>query len=363
MSNIYLARDERHVAGQAPLMAKWFPGDYTREVQTQQAIALATLQNWAAKHFGADIMMQPAPIGFGRLMLLRSLPKGVHYQQLPEGTSRGLHGANAVPHRVEKLGYHQTGRIYEYDARVAYLAHARYVPVYMPSHFTNDEGKDYAQGREGWYLTSFKVPAKWRHIGLVPGAKMETGTRSSYFYPSVPGDKAKYWLHCSEIRLLREHHWEHHIHQRVLYAPADIGAAADPLRHWQEKLVAALEGCETDPEHWHWLRHALRSVALDTLSGSMSNGRSSGIIHTKDGWGPAPAKPVNGLMLRWHQPQWLCAITARTRAAVTRLALTVPDGCLVAIKADAVFTTIPLDNVTDTGKVGAYRLKSITEDK
>lgn len=367
MSDIYLARDTRPQPGNAPLYRDWFDdkGFVDDESFHQQAKVFPTLLAWARKHWGEHITMQTSPIGFGRELLLNSLPDRLHYAQLPEAISRMLHGGCSVPHRVENVSHDPTGYDYEYDARVAFLAAARRVPVYFPHDkdaWLHDTGDEYIAGREAWYLTSFMVPAKWNKIGLVPGAIFDTGTRSSYFYPRVPGDKSKRWLHCSEVRLLREHEWWHHIHERALFAP-DSHKGADPLRLWQERLCAALEGCETDVHRYRWLRYALRRVALDTIGGFLTNGRGGGMVRTDEGWEAAQGKSAPGLMLRYHMPAWNCAITARCRVNVTRMALKVPAGQLISIKADAIHTTERQEWMPeDTKKIGAYRLKEVKQN-
>jgi len=367
MSDIYLARDTRPQPESAPLYKDWFDTrtPVSDEDFRKQAQVFPTLLQWARRHFGEHITMQTSPIGFGRLLLLNSLPDRMHYAQLPEAISSALHGQCKVPHRIEKFDHTASQHDYEYDARVAFLSHARHMPVYFPGDrdaWLHDTGNEYVGGREAWYKVSFEVPAKWDKIGLVPASYLDLGVQNTYLYPHVPGDKGKRWLHCSEVRLLREYEWHHIIHERALFAPQSH-KGADPLRLWQERLATALDGCETDLKRWKWLRVALRRIALDTIGGFLKDGKAGGgMVMTNEGWGPAEAKHVYGTMLRYHMPQFNCAITARTRAAVTRMALKVPRGQLIKIVGDAIHTTERQDWIEDTGKVGSYRLKGITKN-
>lgn len=361
MTAIYLGRDDRAQPHQAPNTAAWFGKITTIEQQMKARQALDTLLVWSRKHFGSHITMQTHPIGFGRQLLLNSLPSGMHYPQIPEAISRKLHGYSALPHRVEKFDHEATGKDYEYDARVAFLAVARRMPTYLPQAWLHDTGTDYVAGQEAWYLCDVQVPKDWDNIGLVPGGKIDTGKQPTYIYPRVPGDRFRYWLHCSEVRLLRDYAWPHQISERAVFAPPAV-KGSDPTRFWQEKLIAALEGCETDPLRWSALRVALRRVALDTIGGFLTNGlANAGVIRTDEGWVNAErVSNVYGTQMRYHMPHWNCAITARARVMATRTALLVPRGQLISITADAVHTTVPLVGLaTDTGKVGAYRLKGV----
>lgn len=358
---IYLAHTYEYATRTDPNHAAWFDPKLAEVDATLKAAVLADVERWGRKHFGA-VNMQRTPTGFGMELLRHALPEDAKYEQLPAGISDILHGAVSLPHRFELFRSTPKGQSYEHDARVAFLAHCRRVPVYLHGHFIADSGSEYLMYRQGWYKATVTVPATWKHIGLVPSGKVRIGQQDTYSYPRTPGESFTYWFSGTEIHLLKAHGWPVEIHNRILFAAEEKGLTGlDPLRRWQEVFVTAImeaEKLSADSLHWQLFRSAIRSVALHTIGMFNFNGKAGASSYFNgQQWvevAPAAATPYT---LRFHHPEWWAAITARTRVATTRLALQVPLAQLSSIKGDAVVTTLPIDGIADTGKVGAYRLK------
>lgn len=368
----YLSHDARPMKQQEPMVGErngWFyrmPGITASEAQ----VALERVLGWSIKHFGTGVTMQRTPTGFGIQLLLRSLPEQVRYEPLPSGVSEVMHGAVGLPHRVE---YFQRAKGLEYDARVAYLAHCRHVPVYLRAdgQFIHDSNINnradfYQQHRQGWYKCEVRVPLDWKHIGLVPDTqhKLMVGEQPTYTYPRVPGDEFTTWLHESEVKLLLAHSWQFKMTERILFAAEEKGLRGlDPLRAWSDKLASGILGAEqqyrqTRDTSWSYMRMALRSVSLQTIGQFAYNGKGRIEYEIKDGQviGHAPAD-LTEYLARYHHPEWFSAITARTRVSATRMALAVKPSELLAIKADAIVTKGAVTLPKTGDRIGEYRCK------
>lgn len=362
--SIYLTHSSKAPAYAAPDLQEWFSGHAFKMGVTEddcQAV-LSSVVAWARKHFGNAVVMQRTPTGFGMQLLQMSLPEGIHYEPVPEAVSRMLHGYCSLPHRIERINS-LPKQWYEYDARVAYLAYCRNVPAYFRDSFIHDKQSEYVLHRQGWYLCRVQVPADWQSIGLVPGGHAKDGNQPTYVYPKQGA--FIHLLHCSEVELMRQHGWQFDIIERILFAQSKH-PGSDPLRAWATRLKEGIEaaellanaGLETDA-HWQLFRVALRAIALRTIGQFNFNGQADE-RYKKDalGWSTEGVKPTSGYLQRFHHPEWFSTITARERVQVTKIALQAPKEALVAIKADAVFTTTKL-SLEDTGKVGSYRLKEV----
>ena len=348
-----------------PDLAAWFSAErvHDRGVLDCKAAA-ALIEQWQKHHF-PKAAMQRTPTLFGRCLLTHgALPEKVHYEQVPEKTAKWIEGTVALPHRFELLKKKYAGPLYEHDARVAFLAHCRHVPVYFKDQMVFDDIPEFVPRRQGWYRATVTVPTPWAHIGLVPAEKITIGQQATYRYPRIPGETFTYWFHESEIELLLEHRWPFKILNRLLFAPEQKGVRGlDPLRLWQEKLSTAI--MEAEDREWKLFRDGIRAAALRTIGTFKSNGRGQPeTIFNGDEWVDVPAHKPNQWSMRFYHPEWWAAIVARTRVSATRFALSVPFDKIVSIRGDAVVTTEPIaQGLQDDGKVGSYRLKSVKEAK
>lgn len=368
MSTIYLAQDKRPQPRHDPILSEWFPSYAEKGIsEAAAAKAIASLETWAKQRFNAAVTMQETPTGFGMQLLHFTLPRDTQgqpyrYFGVPEHIARLCH-AHSWQHRIETFNQ---GTGFQYDARIAYLSHARRVPVYLADSFVEDEKDQPLLACPGWYFAEVTVPAKWQHIGIVPSLQYTSNSKGRV-YPNQPGIKFDAWLNDHEIRLLQNNFWNFRIRKRVLFADNSI-PGTDPLRHWRDNLATALAGIEALPDyatnqHWQLMRSGMRSMALNVIgqfhhNGLGKQGQEQITGNSRTGFACKPGGPtLTDFTARWYHPEWSGAIWARARARATNIALSIPYNQLLKIYGDAVICKNPIPLIQDTGKVGAYRLK------
>lgn len=357
--------------------------------------AWARLCAWIAREYpGCHAMRTPGATGLE--LIHHALPWGkgqkrpYQYATLPGELARLL-AATAPQHRTELLTIpgRMMRRYTQYDARIAYAAYMRRLPVLIgedASGLIHDEGA-YIPYRAGKYRVAVTVPRGWAHVGLVHRA----GTNGyAWEYPATPGDEWEAWLDESELRLLANNPlmpWPFETRERILFDdPKTPGN--DPLREHVERLTGYLENIERERRHMdadsaQWLealalRNAARAVALhpvglwhkrenehtrriaslDDLTPEDADARI-----TPDGEGgytvTTPAA-LSTYQSHWRRLEWSTTVLARERVTVTRKALEAPRASALAIDGDALHLAdyAPDAWAHDTGKVGAYRLKA-----
>ena len=345
-----------------PDLARWFEPAKVKVSEADGRAALDLVVQWARKHFDKRINMQRTPTGFGRELLLHALPEGVRYETLDDGLADVLDHHLSTPHRVESF-QRIKGKAYEHDARVAYLAHCRSVPVFLRGRCIIDEKNVYDGYRQGFYCATVTVPTGWEGIGLVHAEKTHLGDQPTYRFPRTPGETFTSWFHQEEIGLLQEKHWPYVIQRRMLFAEGERGLTGlDPLRLWRERFVDAIlhaERLQADDPKWRIFRYAVRVAALHTIGAFHPTSKEAGLYFDGEQWREEEKLKLNTWNMRWRHPEWFCAITARTRVMTTRKALALPLNQIVAITGDAILTTQPIPGMVDDGRVGAYRLKGM----
>lgn len=341
--------------------------------------ALAT---WIAAQFpGAHIKQTPSATSLA--MIERTLPwptgaaRPQAYPTLAERLAR-LIAATSPQHRAQLVATPGTRArtLRSYDARLAYAAYMRELPVISEGGVQVDEVPDYEPYRQGRYLCRIQVPAGWDRLGLVPRALTDSGR---WDYPNTPGMVWEQWLDTAEVGLLRDYGWGHAIRSRLLFAKQGT-PGADPLRTWQEKLCAKIEEIDAGPGRELSSRHASRLAVRGMLLHPVgrwhqsSNAREligvtfadlaaldledAHIMRRADGLFDVKGRgELSTYQARWRRVEWSAAIYARERVAVTRRALTLPAGTLGAIIGDELVTLNHATGWQDTGRVGCYRGK------
>ncbi len=350
--------------GAAPPWHDLKPGE--RELWGGDALADAwpRLCAWVARTFtGCHVKRTPGATGLSLIEHTLPWPQGgapYEYPLLDEAICK-LIAATSPLHRLERWSPDAPGPTYIYDARLAYAAHMRKLPVLIgDAQLVHDDGR-YIPWLPGRYRVKVMVPGGWVGIGLVPRA----GAAGLWEWPDNPGEEWETWLDESEMRLLTEHGWPHVVRERLLWPSSDT-PGADPLREWLSRLLPAIEAFDAG-EHTpanRASRGAVRALLLHPV-GNWHRGHNA-----------APPAPIfdcpadaeawiaetprdhalSAFQRRWRRPEWSACVFARTRVAATRRALSVRQGCLRAIVGDAVHCAEP-QPWEDTGKVGCYRLK------
>jgi hypothetical protein len=351
--------------------ASWFGQSLVTEAGAVHCQRLWDWLNTAVQHYwkDADLCLLASPGSTGRDLWLRTIdPMGKGWllqaddvQQLVRDTA---HQA-----RIEVMpapaGGHLAG-LYEYDMRLAYLAVSRQLPTGRPVwHHTMQADAQTTRLPSRWWVT-FTVPRGWNQVGLLPVMHSHGG----WHYPTAGTHDAV--VDGCELSLAVEHGW-HITVQRTLVWPE----RCDPYRLLFGRLLRIIsDSGRLSPLSQRMVRAAVRAIALHTI------GAMHGAPHKVTRRGtvdemPADAEQVrieaDGLM-RWVQydstawaetshPEWTAHLWARARYRLLQSPggagmLTLPAGTVVAVRTDAIYTTIPTGwDASDDGQPGRWVLK------
>jgi hypothetical protein len=250
--------------------------------------------------------------------------------------------------------------VHESDARWAYAALLRNLPVGLPVAFAT--ACDLADIRhanpfaDGFASVEWSAPAGWDHVGILP----MRGEGSPMFPRSGAGV-----VSLTELDLAERCGWT----TKILGGMAWL-ESADPMRTWLNRLVRI---ANNEPD----LARAIRSIVLHTIGGI------HGADRRRTEYGQEPPEGAQrvrlltgGDMMAWtitepaawpdtHHPEWSSLIWSRARRRLLDApaangvrcgALSLPADQVVAFRTDAIFTTHD-PQWPDDGAVGRYRSK------
>jgi len=309
-----------------------------------------------------------APATTGRDLWLRTIPAGVEYPVPADDAQRWLRatGGQARVELIDGGGELPAGAV-EYDARHAYLACLRELPVGRPERCaTFDE--PYWPGR---YLVAWRAPAGWPYpFGLLRDGRglRDLGPAERYYPPAGEG-----WVDAVELALAVRHGWAVEVDHGWRWP-----TRAHPFDRWHDalgRLATAPGNVEDDTR-----AAVVRAITLGTIGAMWGSPRK----HT--GYGPADSIPegAEGVRsiargtYRWryvtpalwpdtHHPEWVGTVWARARVrlldaptaerGVRAGALHVEPGAVIAMRTDALYLDARHEpSWADDGRDGRYRL-------
>lgn len=337
----------------------WFgEGDYTVEDCHAVWRDLQAMIRSVWKDDTAALLMSPATTG--RDLWQRTIPADGWPIMSPEWQDEVR--SHSGQGRIQTFAGPRltAGPIHEYDARLAYTALTRRLPVGhpvdgMPGRF--DPGKLYVR---------WTAPAGWKHPGILP--EPLPATRSWHWPLTGAG-----WVDSCEYDLANKWGWSLTVEEAYHWPET-----ADPLRTWQTRLLRILDMADgAGPRTDAW-RHACRGMILYAL------GAMHGAPHKVTASGPNPPRDARSIRqtgpdsYTWHtvqppawpdmlHPEWTSTVWARARVRLLDAprpgggrcgALHVPAETLIAFRTDAIYTDAPMDVGDDDGAPGRYRLKA-----
>lgn len=376
--------------GEVSWAAQWFgESDYSpsQAERVWQTVERAIQHEWhdeAARLFGT-------PATTGRDLWARSIREGEAWPVLSPETQQVIratagqgrmetfrplwHGAELAPEAA------QLPALYEYDARMAYVALLRNLPVGEPTRITRQHEIKTWQAEhpysEGRYQVTWKAPDGWRHPGLLPAHG--AGERD-WEWPRR-GDVPS-WAGGAEIWVALKFGWQIRFHDAYVWT-----CAGDPLRGWSSRLLRMLARIDTelDSDQLRKMgRSAVRAILLHTIgafhgsrrkvseSGPLVPDDALGVRVIRKGWTAESRERI----LSWYRlvepawpemihPEWSATIWGRARA---RLAYSHRGGAgfmtllpeqIVALRTDAIYTTELTRWDTDNGDPGHYTLRGV----
>ena len=352
----------------------WF-GDAGHYSPADASDVFATLGELISGRWKGDTPeLLQTPATTGRDLWLRTIPPATSYPVL-SAELQTLVRAGAGQGRIETLPGSGPVVLHEYDARLAYVALTRRMPVGTPTVIVGGDAElwlaqfPYSPAR---VLCSWSVPAGWgNRPGILPVHAGATGWR----WPAT-GAAGPSWVESSELAVARQYGWPVEIHAVIGWEQT-----GDVFRTWQERLLAVMaagaERYASDATRAALFRSAVRSMLLHTL-GSMH-----GAPHKVTGEGTTPPDNAEGIRAAgrgryvWWQnrppawpelvhPEWSATIWGRARARLLSApgetgALNLSAGSVVAFRTDAIYTSrVTGWDALDDGAAGRYRLKSVT---
>lgn len=362
--------------GEVSWAAQWFgeaaytpaQAEHVWEV-VEQAIQ-AEWRDQSARLFGT-------PATTGRDLWGRTIREGEAWPVLAADTQQ-LIRSTAGQGRMEVFG--SIGKpsyvpvLYEYDARMSYVALMRNLPIGEPAAlFGHIDCADWQHDHpyaEGRYQVTWRAPDGWRWPGLLPAHG--AGERE-WEWPRHCDEPS--WCGGAELWVALQHGWQVRFHAAHVWA-----RQGDPLRAWNRRLLAVLAIVNDELEAAELRamgRAAVRAILLHTVGAFHGSPRR--VNHTGDE-PPAEARGIRklrtGELYSWYtneapawpemiHPEWSATIWGRARA---RLAyshrgeagfLTVDPAELVAVRTDAIYTTSATGWTTDNGDPGHYTLRGV----
>lgn len=350
-------------------VVRWLAAWTGRPMDVKSAVMLWGMLEAAAMRLAPGLRPIGAPGTTGRDAWLRLIPDGVSYPLLADDTAELLRSTSAQG-RVEPSNEHPThitagpdiGGVWEYDARLAYLAALGELPAGEPTRLGARQGRAWLDANpygRGRYEVDFAAPAGWGHVGILraDGAWPLEGTG---------------WADGSEVALAQRHGWAVSVRQALVWE-----RTCSPFRGWADRLVRTMGAPPRGADADVW-RAVWRAVALHTIGAMHGAPRKvTRIAPTVDM--PADAegeRPIGGDLSRWvetssalwpetHHPEWTSTIWSRARCRLLDApagkgrrvgALHVPAGDVLAFHTDAIYLARPAD-WPDDGALGRFRAK------
>lgn len=242
--------------------------------------------------------------------------------------------------------------LYEYDLRLAYLWCCKSLPYGTPQH-SNPTSPPPHKIEARW-----AAPMTWKGIGLLPER------REKWCWP-VCGQG---WIDRREFQLATKEGWD------VRFLDGLLWPEEGALDRWSDGIQWALRQVEPGGTIYQMLRR----VALWTIG---SFYRTTSTRHMEGDTPPTVANaryyplteryhwteevPISGSQQMYVHPEWATTIWARCRARVTEFALHIPRTDLVAIRQDAIYTSVrqPRWEGRDKVPIGGIRLKWLREEE
>lgn len=339
-------------------------------------------------------------------------------------TIRALIHQNAGQGRIEYHPEHCQGKIpglYYYDGIFMYAALALgELPTELAAHDHLNEYAGYAPAR---YRITYRVPTDWQHIGpfMTKRAGADWRERDGWFYPGQEhqGQAFETWVDGAELDILIQHYatlppapgpgatkedkaayqhakarameagqaaafsaWQVEIQERILFKPGRDSASAKPLVTIAQKMIEVREQLEKDSRQagnqaraYLLARSAIRNILLHGIGAFNREGRASTYILLAND--PAPAGyssyaelddgrrvytvPESTEADFMTHPEIAAAIWARCRARMTKHALALPYGDIVAIRTDAIAVKSRQEHLEHGTKPGQLRRKWAVE--
>lgn len=307
------------------------------------------------------------PATTGRDLFARSIPKDVTYPVMPielQDVIRSTAGQGRM--EIVGKGDRKVRRLYEYDARMAYVALLDGLPVGVPEHLGSEAAAWFVDHpyHEGRYRVTWTAPDGWDRPGILPA--YGDGEREWEWPTTGTG-----WCGGAELFMAARFGWDVTIHEAYVWPNK-----ADPFRAWRDRLLRVLAASEELPaESARMVRAAVRAMVLHAV------GAFHGAAHKTSDYGtqpPAGATKIRALRdgrfswltttpAAWPEmahPEWTATIWGRARARLvsshrgTAGFMHCAPETLVAFRTDAIYTTEPTGwDEADDGSPGRYRMK------
>lgn len=352
----------------------WFGDDtYTCAQAASMWARLEQLLQAEWRDDGVSLLMTPATTG--RDLWARTIPAGGWPVMSP--STQVIVRASSGQGRMETFRHRESParlrQVYEYDARMCYVALMHSLPVGEPELLTGAEAAGWYQAHpyaEARYQVTWQAPAGWDRPGILP-AHAE-GTERDWCWP-MRSDRPS-WCSGAELFVAERHGWQVQHHGALVWH-----AQAGVLDTWRERLLRVLAVTQRYPEPFAgMMRTALRGLLLHTL------GSFHGAPHPVTATGslddvPEDAQGVRALpdgrftwrtvqAPKWAEmvhPEWSATVWGRARARLlyghrgATGVLTIDPRHIVAMRTDAVYTSEPTHwDWLDDGKAGRYRLRT-----
>ncbi|MEV7887476.1 Mucin-19 [Streptomyces sp. NPDC002817] len=393
-------RGEQHVEIRS--VAEWFDPDGTDVATIRHAFVLL---GQALKRIWPDVVLLGSPSQTGRDLWQRTLPtkQGSRwadgYPVMSDEIRQLLH-ATAGQGRTELIAPPRVPdplpALYELDRTLAYGKHTWTSGVGEPERVTAQKFASWSEKQQSDTLfkpshwrVKVTIPDDWNHVGILPFAI--EGERA-WIYPHEGGRTFTTWAGGAEINLaLRnplKQPWRIEILDGLLWE------SGTPLREWSEKLkkawvelgtAARVAGDDELRTAYRLASRAVRSILLYGIGGFAQRPTiTTGAVQLgQENQIPKGAriKTIEGQTVFWERtqmrrnpnahPEWAAGVWSAARAALLSTsvktndgqkthvgALHLPGGSIVAIRTDALYTTVRPD-WPYRGDPGDYLLKGV----
>lgn len=351
------------------MTAQWFGRATSADVCRRAFLRLRQLLRGA---FDSGVSLMGTPARTGLDLIERSLPDGKEYPVLPDDLREKLEhniGQGRMEFLQPLLDSTQADTLYILDAIWMYAACCRRLPVGPAMYDTINDLADDGY-RPGFYHVRFLVPKTWQHIGLLPSWDGRPT------WPNEPGTWHEAYVCNDELRLAVGFSWHVQILERWLFAND-----ADPLRTWVEKLrtLRSAVSVERDGDLAKPLRDAIRAICIKAIGGLSRKGRyeqvetpieqaetlpEDAIIDT-DALSDTVIRwlrpvPLDAPMAYFQRPEWAAMVWGRARARLVKAAMELPREAVIALRTDAIITTLDPKWENDE-KPGTFRIKEVID--
>lgn len=255
-----------------------------------------------------------------------------------------------------------------------------------------------------WYKVRAKVPAEWRHVGLLPLQAQEG--RKDWLYPNRPGVEFETWASGAEVKLARENGWaidplEGIVFDRAALDDADARGKPKPnvLDAWAGKLNSARDAVQRredlDPVVRQAVAGALRAMLIQGLGTFAKRSRDQTVTvasaldvpgeyaHTAEQVGNRwvyvmPGREFSERERGYYHPELAVQVWARARGRMLLSPktngydgpragmLSMDPSTILGVRGDAIYSSqvppwaLPVaDGGADDGKNGRLRMKGV----